>query len=858
MAIMLGELRTSHLTPKVYYELYTSVLPHLLTFSSFLSNLAREGTPVAELYEGVQRTAHVLPRLYLMIAAGSVYIRTNQAPASVVMEDLLSHIKAVQHPARGLFLRAFLIQSLKDYLPPLMQDASDLPDGIDSITFLIDNLGEMNRLWVRMQQPVGIGPGRGRKRRERERQDLRQLVGANLMRLSALDGLDVNTFGERVLPRLLIEVSACKDRLSQGYLLESLLSVFPAEWHLATVDILTSTLRALVPDTALGKGVFLAIVQRIQDAVQDQTEPVIGGLAGQAGLYSSIPLPPIPFPPKIAAGLPQNIDLFAILLRNILALAEDPDGPFRVTAGLTRDDVPMPKMLHAGEVAATMNGCAAVLEVLLGLVHFSSACYNAFLPQICAVLQAAAKMTRQIIGLPALLQAESDPSSDYALNLAQTHLEHRHLPGQYVAGSSSQLSVKARSALNELLDASPHATNGQPVPNVQALLEANGLLVVQPHRALDAKCSQTLTALLNAAQELLGFETLKLLSYASALSALSYQDRKEVAFGFVTSLLSKEERINDYEDCRRLFAALAPLILNDPATAPQNAGTTAFRSTDLAKSTNSAAAAQRNFEQEQVAVAKLLLLLGSGRTANDETNAANASPDTWDNIRADFRIYQLARNSCAWGTSTRIVYSFPSVVQLTISLLKRMETLDPEALRSDNKENSALMKEVYSFLYDTIAALALAGHSEVALDLFVDAAIQIKDPGCSEELLGQGTSLFLHCSASLLILVFLLLHIVFPSCPTSCFLLLSPRSKSHRSFVCRCSLRSLRINGPSNQPPSSLSVSAVVCSRGGYSDPRLSFRRSPPQIRRCCSTIAFCIPGCSSSAQLLLLVLPHR
>lgn len=57
----------------------------------------------------------------------------------------------------------------------------------DSINFILLNFSEMNKLWVRMQHQ---GHTREKERREKERQELRILVGTNLVRLSQLEGVD--------------------------------------------------------------------------------------------------------------------------------------------------------------------------------------------------------------------------------------------------------------------------------------------------------------------------------------------------------------------------------------------------------------------------------------------------------------------------------------------------------------------------------------------------------------------------------------------------------------------------------------------------------------------------------------------
>ncbi len=96
----------------------------------------------------------------------------------------------------------------------------------DSMSFILQNFTEMNKLWVRMQHQ---GPVRDKarffpfssllleqtlysnvyyyiiptttktsffNRRETERKELRLLVGKNLARLSQLDGVDVNLYKE--------------------------------------------------------------------------------------------------------------------------------------------------------------------------------------------------------------------------------------------------------------------------------------------------------------------------------------------------------------------------------------------------------------------------------------------------------------------------------------------------------------------------------------------------------------------------------------------------------------------------------------------------------------------------------------
>ena len=82
----------------------------------------------------------------------------------------------------------------------------------------------MNKLWVRLQHQ---GHSRDREKREAERKDLRILVGTNLVRLSQLDGVDLELYQNSILPAILEQVVQCKDVIAQEYLMEVVIQVRP-------------------------------------------------------------------------------------------------------------------------------------------------------------------------------------------------------------------------------------------------------------------------------------------------------------------------------------------------------------------------------------------------------------------------------------------------------------------------------------------------------------------------------------------------------------------------------------------------------------------------------------------------------
>eukprot|EP00878_Enallax_costatus_P028938 GHUV01031305.1.p1 GENE.GHUV01031305.1~~GHUV01031305.1.p1 ORF type:complete len:196 (+),score=54.23 GHUV01031305.1:560-1147(+) len=109
-AAMLGELRTSFLSPQKYYELYMQVFDELGNLEAYFADEQSKGRTLAELYELVQHAGNVLPRLYLMVAVGCLYIKSGNAKSNEILKDLVEMTKGVQHPTRGLFLRSYLCQ----------------------------------------------------------------------------------------------------------------------------------------------------------------------------------------------------------------------------------------------------------------------------------------------------------------------------------------------------------------------------------------------------------------------------------------------------------------------------------------------------------------------------------------------------------------------------------------------------------------------------------------------------------------------------------------------------------------------------------------------------------------------------
>ncbi|CAN8024371.1 unnamed protein product, partial [Ixodes persulcatus] len=114
---MLGELRTSLLSPKSYYELYMAVTDELRHLEIHLLDEIQRGRKMSDLYELVQYAGNIIPRLYLLITVGLVYMKSNEHSKKDILKDLVEMCRGVQHPLRGLFLRNYLLQCTRNILP---------------------------------------------------------------------------------------------------------------------------------------------------------------------------------------------------------------------------------------------------------------------------------------------------------------------------------------------------------------------------------------------------------------------------------------------------------------------------------------------------------------------------------------------------------------------------------------------------------------------------------------------------------------------------------------------------------------------------------------------------------------------
>jgi len=265
-AHMLLELKSSLLTPSSYYQLYSVILDEMLNVLNFFKEEARRGRRMRKLYDIVQQASNIIPRLYLMIAVGSVVIENDPKQCKEIITDLLGMIKGVQSPTRGLFTRHFFMKLIKYKLPDKGNEYETEGCNVDdTIAFILQNLEEMTRLWIRLSANT---IGDEKILRDKERGDLKILIGENINRLSSLEVLSLDLYKEKILPKLIEILLENRDFLSQQYIMECIIQAFPDEYNIQCMDDILKTATQLDENVDV-KTLFIILMEKLARYVSE-------------------------------------------------------------------------------------------------------------------------------------------------------------------------------------------------------------------------------------------------------------------------------------------------------------------------------------------------------------------------------------------------------------------------------------------------------------------------------------------------------------------------------------------------------------------------------------------------------------
>jgi Vacuolar protein sorting-associated protein 35 len=115
------------------------------------------------------------------------------------------------------------------------------------------------------------GHSQDRALREQERKELCILVGTNLVRLSQLEGIDLEMYKGQILPMVLEQVVQCRDVLAQEYLMKVITQVCTDDLHLRTLDPFLSATAKLNPGVNINE-IISAMIDRLADYATQEAE----------------------------------------------------------------------------------------------------------------------------------------------------------------------------------------------------------------------------------------------------------------------------------------------------------------------------------------------------------------------------------------------------------------------------------------------------------------------------------------------------------------------------------------------------------------------------------------------------------
>ena len=125
--------------------------------------------------------------------------------------------------------------------------------------FNIENMEEMNRLWIRLSGGV---TGAEKAKREKERDELKVLIGESMTKLSSLENLNLEMYEQTVLPKLLNIILNSKDKLCQQYLMECIIHAFPDSYNVKCIESLLEATSNLEQGVDIGT-IFVSLMQKL-------------------------------------------------------------------------------------------------------------------------------------------------------------------------------------------------------------------------------------------------------------------------------------------------------------------------------------------------------------------------------------------------------------------------------------------------------------------------------------------------------------------------------------------------------------------------------------------------------------------
>ena len=135
---ILSTLKNDFKSISLYKNLFSNVIEELSPIKNYFIEEINRGRRIKEFFEAVQQCITVLPRVYLSIIVGNIYIENCKDEKKYILEEISKMLTGMQIPLRGYIVRYYFLKIFDKSL--------------NDIDILLTNLKEMNKLWIRMEK----------------------------------------------------------------------------------------------------------------------------------------------------------------------------------------------------------------------------------------------------------------------------------------------------------------------------------------------------------------------------------------------------------------------------------------------------------------------------------------------------------------------------------------------------------------------------------------------------------------------------------------------------------------------------------------------------------------------------------
>ena len=236
-ANLISLLKIGYLTPSNYYLLYKDISDLLEeTTEYYIREKVGKGMKIKYIYESMLQCQYVIPRVYLMIVCGSIFLEFFPIKYREIIYDLLNAVKCVQNPLRGFWVRYFLVKKLKNYLPNNIGLYLDNEEYFYeyrkiSLYFFMNNIDEMILFALRIRKEIFIDD---KKLDEKQRTDICSSIEEIIQDISTFKGLDKNIFVNKILPKffeIISNVDNSKDFNLEQIIIAAIIKYFNIEYY---------------------------------------------------------------------------------------------------------------------------------------------------------------------------------------------------------------------------------------------------------------------------------------------------------------------------------------------------------------------------------------------------------------------------------------------------------------------------------------------------------------------------------------------------------------------------------------------------------------------------------------------------